>query len=97
MDFPPFWVGGKTVKGKTLLLKHTQHLYSDSLWQRVLLPLHPVSPTPAPPALQQMSCPGSEPPRPWLSEDTLSLALRGEKALNTVRKELQQPWSKGDC
>lgn len=40
--------GGKTVKGKTLLVSlsaqtHT-HLYSDSLWQCVLLTLHPVSP-----------------------------------------------------
>lgn len=44
MDFLPFWVGGKTVQGKPLLLKHTQHLHSDSLWQRVLFTLHPVSP-----------------------------------------------------
>lgn len=35
---------GKNCQGKPLLLKHTHHLYSDSLWQRVLLSLHPVSP-----------------------------------------------------
>lgn len=38
---------GETVKGKPLLLKHTHHLYSDSLWQRVLLTLHPASPHPS--------------------------------------------------
>lgn len=85
MDFPPFWVGigGKTVKGKPLLLKHTKHLYSDSLWQRVRLTLHPVSPHTAPPALQQMSCPGSEPTEVL----TLRLARGGRSQPGTLRRK----------
>lgn len=67
MDFPPFWVGvgGKTVKGKPLLLKHTQHLYSDSLWQRLLFTLHPVSPhssSSSPAAQAQNGVPGEKKP-----------------------------------